>query len=278
MFSELKLNIMTQKFDFKDITLVPEVISTINSRKEINIFNENGKLPIMVSPMDTVVNLTNYQVFLDNKLEVCLPRGLNPENFNGITSVSLDIFENFIDWYTEVDLDDDMNILIDIANGHMEKLYTLVKKFMEIRKTPNHKLYIGNIANPKTYEKFAKLGIDGIRVGIGGGCFISNTKVKTITGFKNIIDININDMVLTHTGEYKKVLKTIKKEWSEDLIKINNEITCTKDHKFYVLNKKYLNEVNDENLHILCEWVSVEELKETGEYLLVQQIENTHDS
>jgi len=68
-----------QKFDFKDITLVPETISSITSRSEINIFTNKGTLPIIVSPMDTVVNRNNYEIFLDENLEVCLPRG---ENFH----------------------------------------------------------------------------------------------------------------------------------------------------------------------------------------------------
>jgi len=58
-------------------------------------------------------------------------------------------------------------ILVDIANGHMEKLYNLSKKFME--QYPYGELMIGNIANPKTYEKFAEIGVKYIRVGIGGG-------------------------------------------------------------------------------------------------------------
>ena len=49
------------KFDFKDITIVPETISTIKSRGEINPYNKELYLPIMVSPMDTVVDEKNYK-------------------------------------------------------------------------------------------------------------------------------------------------------------------------------------------------------------------------
>ena len=57
-----------KKFDFKDITLIPETISSITSRAEINIFTENGNLPIFVSPMDTVVNHKNYNKFINSNL------------------------------------------------------------------------------------------------------------------------------------------------------------------------------------------------------------------
>ena len=45
---------MIKKFDFKDITLVPETVSSIDSRKDIVPYNEYGNLPIMVSPMDKI--------------------------------------------------------------------------------------------------------------------------------------------------------------------------------------------------------------------------------
>jgi GMP reductase len=158
-----------QKFDFKDITLVPETLSSITSRSEINIFTENGTLPIIVSPMDTVINHLNYKKFLDNDLEVCLPREEYSYDNNTFTSISLYDFEIIVTNHQKFEkVPTHHKILVDIANGHMSKLYDLCKYFIENIKT-HHKLMIGNIANPSTYEKFAELGVDYIRVGIGGG-------------------------------------------------------------------------------------------------------------
>ena len=61
----------------------------------------------------------------------------------------------------------DSKILVDIANGHMQKLYDLCKDYTRLNSGEN--LMIGNIANPNTYQKFAELGVGYIRVGIGGG-------------------------------------------------------------------------------------------------------------
>lgn len=161
---------MKKKFDFKDITLVPETLSTISSRSEINIFNEDGKLPLFVSPMDTVVDLTNYHKFVNEGFEVCLPRGINSYDDDIFVSVSLDDFEKMVNWSDwPVFKNEKIRLLVDIANGHMEKLYNLCKKFIKNRKSDNHKIMVGNIANPSTYDKFAELGVDYIRVGIGGG-------------------------------------------------------------------------------------------------------------
>jgi IMP dehydrogenase len=59
-------------------------------------------------------------------------------------------------------------VLIDVANGHMLKLWETAK---QIKETYGNEieLMIGNIANPDTYRKYCEIGVDYIRVGIGGG-------------------------------------------------------------------------------------------------------------
>lgn len=205
-----------EKFDFKDITLVPETLSSISSRSEIDIKNSSNHIPIIVSPMDTVINYNNHNVYSSLNMEVCLPRNERMDDYNGFTSISLTEFELMIDKHKNFSkTPSETKILIDIANGHMMKLYDLCKYFIDEIKT-NHKLMIGNIANPNTYEKFAELDVDYIRVGIGGGsgCLTSantgihypmaslisecyqikkkrnyNTKIVADGGFRNYDDI-----------------------------------------------------------------------------------------
>ena len=153
---------MDKKFDFKDITLVPEILSSISSRSEIDIYTDEGKLPLMVSPMDTVIDMYNSSTFKQFGFELCYPRNINPY-YPGFKSVSLDEFERMVEDKRSILT----KILVDIANGHMEKLYDLSKKFLN--QYPYAELMIGNIANPKTYEKFAEIGVKYVRVGIGGG-------------------------------------------------------------------------------------------------------------
>jgi len=161
---------MERKFDFKDITIIPETISSISHRYEINPKTKEGTLPLMVSPMDTVVDMFNYKYFVNQDFEVCLPRNIRIHDNDVFISMSLDEFEDYIEWYSvKTKHADKFKILVDIANGHMERLYKATKKFYEIRKSTEHKIMVGNIANPKTYEIFAKLNVDYIRVGIGGG-------------------------------------------------------------------------------------------------------------
>ena len=163
---------MNKKLDWNDISIIPEIFTNINSRTEIDIFN-NGKLPLFVAPMDTIVDLNNAALFEKNNLNVCLSRGLCHPDINMFRSYGLDeiieIVKNNKYLHNKV--------IIDIASAHMKKCFDISK---EIKKQYNIELMVGNIANPLTYEKYCEIGVDWMRVGIGGGsaCLTSaNTSV-----------------------------------------------------------------------------------------------------
>jgi hypothetical protein len=163
---------MKTKFDFNDITLVPETLSKINSRKDVFPFiMESGMLPLFAAPMDTVIDRFNYSVFKNAGINVCTPRNEPVWDNDCFESLSLDDFEHFINAYKVKYYDKNRRkrILIDVANGHMERLYKMCKEFCEIRYSENHEIMIGNIANPLTFKKYGELGVDYVRVGIGGG-------------------------------------------------------------------------------------------------------------
>jgi len=54
--------------------MIQQTAKGLNSRSEANPYNEDGFLPLITAPMYSVVDDTNYQIFLDNKIQVCLPR------------------------------------------------------------------------------------------------------------------------------------------------------------------------------------------------------------
>lgn len=256
---------MQEKFDFNDILIVPSTLSRISTRKDIYPYT-NDFLPLITAPMDTVVSLENKDVFYNHKINLCLPRGINFEN--GFVSYSLNEINQL---NNENLLKTEGFYLIDIANGHMLNLVSSIK---EIKlKYPKITLMVGNIANPETYLELSEAGADLIRVGIGngGGCFLENSIISTKSGDKLIQDIIIGDIVLTHTGEYKEVISAIAYPSREELIKINDS-TSTKSHEYYVLNKKYVELVDDENIHNYAEWVKAENL--TNEYFLLEYEDN----
>ena len=160
------------KFDLNDITLVPAELSSINSRTLVNTKYDTGYLPLIVSPMDSVINSSNNHIFIDNNLLTCSIRTKNIEinseyTFNG---VSLQQFEELaLGKSTMIGTLNNFGILVDIASGNLLKLYNLVIEFKKIY--PEISLMIGNIANPKTYAKYCEIltDIDFIRCSIGSG-------------------------------------------------------------------------------------------------------------
>ena len=155
------------KFDWNDIALVPSVLSSISTRKEVEVKYKDGKLPLFTAPMDKVIDQSNVDFFENEGVNICLPRHVKfseLKNENYFYSYGLDeiieIFEN--------DGQLPKKVLIDIAQGHMFKLWEISKRIKE--KFGNSiELMIGNIANPDTYRKYCEIGVDYIRVGIGGG-------------------------------------------------------------------------------------------------------------
>ena len=87
-------------------------------------------------------------------------------------------------------------------------------------------------------------------------CFTENTPIFTSNGSVPIQKVNVGDMVLTHTGEFKKVTKCIKSLYKGMIANVNIHglpiIQCTPNHPFFVLEKEKQN----------TEWKKIEDFKE----------------
>jgi len=174
-------------FDFDDILISPTRLSDIRSRNEINIRYENGMLPLMTAPMDTVINLDNYHYFKNQGIIPVIPRIEHPDkdwwDSERFFSYGIEDFERiFLDSDVSPNSKEPMLVLIDIANGHMKDLYNIS---IDAKKKYGNRmnLMVGNIANPDTYFEYVKSNlIDYIRIGIGNGngCL---TTVQTGVGY-----------------------------------------------------------------------------------------------
>lgn len=239
------------KYSYRDVTIVPAKVSEIEHRKDCNPFYPSGTLPLFTAPMDSVVGLENYELYEQHKIIPIIPRTVSLEQRLEVAKTGrwvaygLEEFENI---FTVQNPGEGYKALIDVANGHMKKLYTLVKKAKALN--PNLTVMIGNIANPETYEECCKAGVDYVRCGIGGGncCFVGDTKITLSNGLKKPISaLDIGLEVLTKAGPHR-ITNVIRKE-ADKLIKINNNITCTPEHEIFVINKKDQDLVNEENLN-----------------------------
>lgn len=100
----------------------------------------------------------------------------------------------------------------------------------------------------------------------GSPCFAEGTMIKTIEGFKEIQDIKVGDMVLTHTGTYKKVYDTMNRTANNYCIVTGEnmeKIVCTPNHPFYTktMNRKYEKSKYKRKLSEECSWTPVEHFK-----------------
>lgn len=77
----------------------------------------------------------------------------------------------------------------------------------------------------------------------GSPCFVAGTKVYTSDGYKNIEDVKIGDMVLTHKNRFKKVLRTGTNK-NKEVYKIKAQgifdTIVTENHPYYIREKKYV--------------------------------------
>lgn len=158
------------KLDFNDLLIVPKAITTIKSRESISPFY-NKKLPLFTAPMDTVINVDNAYEFFELGFNICLPRNepIRTSSFV-FNSYSLHMFVcNYLDDLSIYEsLKEDLYVLIDTANGHLDDILIATKRAKEIYGNRMH-LMVGNIANPEAYRLLSEAGADYIRVGIGFG-------------------------------------------------------------------------------------------------------------
>jgi len=277
----------TVGYELRDVAVMQAPVSFCNHRSDVNPFInvcDREVYPIFVSPMASVTDQNNYKTWIENKLTPVIPRSVqkSENNPNGLAfkermelaketfvSVSLKEAQNDLIEYLASNAGwDKYYICIDIAHGTLSELYDICKKIKSMYSNTVD-IMTGNVANPSAYSFYADAGIDWMRATIGSGsrCFIDGTKVVTKSGLKNIEDINIADEVLTPKG-YKKVKNLYRFKNVKELLTINNEITCTDDHKLFVIDKKDKDIVNENNILEIGQWVEAKDLNDS--YLLVK--------
>ena len=202
-------------YTYEDVTIMPNVISNIEHRAECIPLDEEGMLPLFTAPMDTVVNSKNFGMFEDEMIHAILPRteSLTVRVENSIkgrwSAYSLNEFEKiFCDEKKILEYNGKIKALIDVANGHMKKIIDLVRATRNIYGN-DVIIMAGNIANPSTYEEYAKVGIDYVRCSIGTGkCCISSSQLGVHVPMATLID-DIVTVKKTIENKYEKLPKII---------------------------------------------------------------------
>jgi GMP reductase len=184
---------------YKDVALIPRH-SSLKSRSDANtsvdFLGHRFKLPVVPANMkdvinediakeltksgyfyimhrwfygtsDTEINIRNIKVFI---------KEMNQKKL--LTSISVGVnkdWEGLIDWVKYEGWNIDF-ITVDVAHADHENVKSIISKIKSV--LPQTKLIVGNVATAEGCEYLAKLGVDAIKCGIGGGR-ICTTKNKT---------------------------------------------------------------------------------------------------
>lgn len=278
---------ITEALAFDDVLLVPtytEVKSRSTPKLDTEIAGIKLTLPMISSPMDTVTEsrmaiaiglaggmgiihrFMSVSEQIDNIRAIVRSENLNKRELPKVAAVGLgsDEIARFKELWASVPLD---AVLIDVANGHSSYMAEGLGRLKDI--APDVKIIAGNVATGEGFYYLANTGmVDAVRVGIGSGCFVPGSMVMTKEGYRTIESISIGDVVLTHTGSWKEVINTMIFEKDEEIVSIN-DISCTKNHEFYVVKKSDAGLVTENNITNYAFWIEAEHLNEE-EHLLIE--------
>lgn len=169
-------------YSIDEICLKPVAVSSIKHRSDVIIYNTHNKLPLFSAPMACVIDDVSAPKFEQAGINTIIPRNINWEDrylalVDGMwVAVGFNEAQYILDM-CEFEHTPKIHLCIDQANGHMKMLLNLCKK-LKTKFGDKISIMTGNIANPKVYQEYAYVGVDYIRVGIGGGS-VCTTSVQT---------------------------------------------------------------------------------------------------
>ena len=184
---------MEKKFDFKDITLLPNY-GIVSSRSECNTSVKFGnfefKIPVVPANMECVIDeklaiplaVNGYFYIMHRFGTDAVSFVRNMKKTNLLTSISIGVNQDSYDVITELkklNLVPDF-VTIDIAHGHCIKM----KKTIEFIKNTMPETFIiaGNVCTPEAVMALEEWGADSVKCGIAGG---SACTTDPMTGFGN---------------------------------------------------------------------------------------------
>lgn len=204
-------------YSLSDVSIIPEEVVTINSRSECNPFTDNiektksNYYPIIVAPMASIISENNYKRFNNNGISCIIPRNIELDSRlrlcnNVFCAFSLkEVEDNFIINKFNI-INKKIYVLIDIANGHLEKQLSIGSSLKKIYGS-SIVLMGGNIANPNTYLYYNSSGFDYVRVGIGGGSgCLTSTQTSIHYPMASLLDEIANIRSKVNIGNSTKVI------------------------------------------------------------------------
>lgn len=166
------------KLDFCDISLVPNVVSTIASREEVDttvtIGSRKLKLPIIAPPMKDVCDgdfgnaLINLGAFGILHRFCDIQEQLEEFEKNKLLGAAIGVNDNYVERFEALSSNGCNLFCIDVANGASLVVQKTIEKLLSIK--TDVEFIVGNVASVDTFRWASKLpNVIGVRVGIAGG-------------------------------------------------------------------------------------------------------------
>ena len=197
------------KLDFKDILIVPKK-TLLTSRKQDSLtrkmsFNKFNAFwegtPIIASNMDTVSNLSSFNVLRQYDYITCFPKYFNKmwQNLDefpkelaytnnymlscGVSDNDIDIVRRLVERLSLKGITVKF-ICVDVANGYMTTLCDACLRLREL--FPDIILVAGNVVTPDaTYYLITNAGVNIVKIGIGSGS-VCTTRLKAGVGYPQL--------------------------------------------------------------------------------------------
>jgi inosine-5'-monophosphate dehydrogenase len=134
---------------------------------------------------------------------------------------------------------EDVDVLVvDTSHGHSRMVIDGVAKL--VRNFGSKVQFVaGNVATGEATEALIEAGVNGLKVGVGPGCFAAGTRILMANGtYKNIEDVVAGDRVINMDGKLVNVVKA----WCTGVREVMalrhtasyRETHVTPDHHYYI--------------------------------------------
>jgi len=166
----------TPSYSYDDIGLVPQMMSTIDSRDECDVTQSflglRKKLPILIAPMESAVDIAMVKEAARHGVSACSPRGLR--RGNSIPTVSVK------NTAQEYDINDNPDLVcLDTANGYAANVEKAIQTLRDLNKKV--RIITGNVGSLAGFTFLNGLEVNAVRVGIGNGS-VCSTSIATGVG------------------------------------------------------------------------------------------------
>jgi len=182
------------KLDYSDVMLLPKcgVKDAPQSRSEVNLFNDDGFVPIIAANMDGVgtfemaIQLSKYDTLtalhkhysVDELVDFyCNNPTVAPYTIYSMGTNDWDKFSLFTEMFRQSSFQWPFAVCVDVANAYTKSTHDFVRK---LRENYTGIIIAGNVVTREGVASLANAGADIIKVGIGPGSVCTTRRLTGI--------------------------------------------------------------------------------------------------